>query len=78
MFQHRALPAVAVGDEVTARLDWPRRFARMRIHTGLHLLSTVLPYPVTGGQSATARAGSISTSPTPGSTRTRSPPSSPR
>lgn len=41
--------APAVGDAVTARLDWPRRLARMRIHTALHLLSVVLPFPVTGG-----------------------------
>jgi misacylated tRNA(Ala) deacylase len=37
------------GDAVTARLDWDRRLKRMRIHTALHLLSVVLPYPVTGG-----------------------------
>jgi misacylated tRNA(Ala) deacylase len=37
------------GDEVTAELDWERRYARMRVHTALHLLSVVLPYPVTGG-----------------------------
>jgi misacylated tRNA(Ala) deacylase len=37
------------GDQVTARLDWERRYARMRVHTALHLLSVVLPYPVTGG-----------------------------
>lgn len=42
-----ALPAI--GTRVTARLDWARRFARMRAHTALHLLSVVLPYPVTGG-----------------------------
>lgn len=42
-----ALPAV--GDEVTARIDWDTRLKRMRIHTALHLLTTVLPYPVTGG-----------------------------
>jgi misacylated tRNA(Ala) deacylase len=42
-------PAVAVGDTVTAALDWPVRHARMRMHTALHLLSAVLPYPVTGG-----------------------------
>ena len=42
-----ALPAP--GETVTARLDWAPRFARMRIHTALHLLSVVLPFPVTGG-----------------------------
>jgi misacylated tRNA(Ala) deacylase len=31
-------------------LDWARRYRHMRIHTGLHLLSVVLPFPVTGGQ----------------------------
>lgn len=39
----------AVGESVVARLDWPARLRRMRIHTALHLLSVVLPYPVTGG-----------------------------
>lgn len=42
-------PLPAVGDTVTAELDWEKRFARMRIHTALHLLTAVLPYPVTGG-----------------------------
>lgn len=37
------------GCAVNAKLDWKTRFARMRIHTALHLLSCVLPYPVTGG-----------------------------
>ena len=32
-----------------AGLDWPKRLARMRIHTALHLLTTVLAFPVTGG-----------------------------
>jgi misacylated tRNA(Ala) deacylase len=37
------------GDKVVAEIDWAKRFARMRIHTALHLLTAVLPYPVTGG-----------------------------
>jgi misacylated tRNA(Ala) deacylase len=37
------------GDKVRAVVDWPVRHARMRMHTALHLLSAVLPYPVTGG-----------------------------
>ncbi len=42
-----ALPAP--GERLTARLDWTTRYARMRAHTALHLLSVALPYPVTGG-----------------------------
>lgn len=40
----------AAGDSVTAEIDWPRRHRHMRVHTCLHLLSSVLDYPVTGGQ----------------------------
>jgi misacylated tRNA(Ala) deacylase len=42
-----ALPAV--GEGVTLRIDWGPRYRRMRMHTALHLLSAILPYPVTGG-----------------------------
>ncbi len=42
-------PPVAIGDTIRAEIDWPIRHARMRMHTALHLLSAVLPYPVTGG-----------------------------
>lgn len=38
------------GTEVTATIDFDRRHRLMRMHTCLHLLSAVLPYPVTGGQ----------------------------
>ena len=38
-----------VGDTVQAAIDWNVRHARMRMHTALHLLSAILPYPVTGG-----------------------------
>ena len=41
--------ALKVGDTVTASIDWEKRYARMRVHTALHLLSAVLPHPVTGG-----------------------------
>jgi len=43
-------PALAPGEAVTAAIDWERRHRLMRMHTALHLLSAVLPYPVTGGQ----------------------------
>ncbi|MEZ5647676.1 MAG: alanyl-tRNA editing protein [Alphaproteobacteria bacterium] len=38
------------GTPVTAFLDWERRYKHMKMHTALHLLSAVLPFPVTGGQ----------------------------
>lgn len=43
-------PAISPGAAVTAEIDWDRRHRMMRVHTCLHLLSAVLPYPVTGGQ----------------------------
>lgn len=42
-------PKLKAGDCVTAAIDWDKRYARMRMHTALHLLSAVLPYAVTGG-----------------------------
>jgi misacylated tRNA(Ala) deacylase len=41
--------SLKVGEPVHASIDWDLRYARMRMHTALHLLSAVLPYPVTGG-----------------------------
>jgi misacylated tRNA(Ala) deacylase len=38
-----------VGAHVEQRLDWDRRHGHMKIHTALHLLSVVIPLPVTGG-----------------------------
>lgn len=43
-------PRPTIGARVTLELDWERRHRLMRMHTCLHLLSAVLPYPVTGGQ----------------------------
>ena len=31
-------------------LNWEKRYRHMRMHTALHLLSVVIPLPVTGGQ----------------------------
>ena len=38
-----------VGSEITARIDWERRYRLMRMHTCLHLLCSLIPAPVTGG-----------------------------
>jgi len=39
----------AVGQTVTQNINWDMRYAHMRMHTALHLLSVVIPLPVTGG-----------------------------
>lgn len=38
-----------VGQDVTQILNWDRRYRHMRVHTALHLLSVVIPLPVSGG-----------------------------
>ncbi len=38
------------GDRVRLQLDWNRRYAHMRMHTAMHLLGSLIPVPVTGGQ----------------------------
>ncbi len=40
----------APGTVLRQTLDWDRRYRHMRMHTALHLLSVVVPLPVTGGQ----------------------------
>lgn len=45
-----AIAALQPGVALTGHVDWPLRYRFMRVHTALHLLSVVLPYPVTGGQ----------------------------
>jgi misacylated tRNA(Ala) deacylase len=47
---------LAVGDVVTQRIDWDRRYALMRLHTALHVMSCVVVAPVTGGNIAPAKA----------------------
>lgn len=43
-------PLPPKGAHVVQVLDWEVRHKHMRIHTALHLLSVVIPLPVTGGQ----------------------------
>ena len=44
---HDCLPEL--GDNVEQVIDWETRFKHMRVHSALHLLSVVIPLPVTGG-----------------------------
>ena len=44
---HDCLPKL--GDNVEQVIDWETRFKHMRVHSALHLLSVVIPLPVTGG-----------------------------
>ena len=48
-----ALPAV--GAALVAEIDWERRHRLMRIHTCLHLLCSLVDWPVTGGQISDGR-----------------------
>lgn len=45
-----AAPPVAVGERVTATLDWDRRYRHMRVHTALHVMCSQVVGGVTGGQ----------------------------
>jgi misacylated tRNA(Ala) deacylase len=38
------------GTELVAEIDWERRYRLMRMHTTLHLLCSIVPGAVTGGQ----------------------------
>ena len=49
-------PLPAVGETVNLEIDWPRRYALMRLHTALHVMSCVVVAPVTGGNIAPDRA----------------------
>lgn len=39
-----------VGASVTVEIDWELRHRYMRMHSCLHLLSALVPFPITGGQ----------------------------
>jgi misacylated tRNA(Ala) deacylase len=55
---HVPAPGSAVpelGAEVLVEIDWERRYRLMRMHSCLHLLCSVVPGAVTGGQVADGR-----------------------
>lgn len=41
-------PRPAPGTRIVAQIDWDRRHRLMRMHTALHLLTVVFPFPITG------------------------------
>jgi misacylated tRNA(Ala) deacylase len=49
-----ALPEA--GETVGLEIDWDRRYALMRLHTALHVMSCVVTTPVTGGNIAPDKA----------------------
>jgi misacylated tRNA(Ala) deacylase len=57
--RHLVAPAMALpepGESVALEIDWPRRYALMRLHTALHVMSCVVVAPVTGGNIAPDKA----------------------
>lgn len=51
MILHHPLEGEAtpsVGEKLVLHVDWARRYKLMRMHTACHILSVVLPYPITG------------------------------
>ena len=42
-------PSLEIGEPLTLEIDWARRYALMRLHTAMHVLSCVVVAPVTGG-----------------------------
>ncbi len=49
-------PELALGDSIDATIDWQRRYAMMRLHTALHLLCSLVPHGVTGGNITAEKA----------------------
>jgi misacylated tRNA(Ala) deacylase len=50
------MPQLEPGEAVTLELDWARRYALMRLHTALHVMSCVVVAPVTGGNISPEKA----------------------
>jgi misacylated tRNA(Ala) deacylase len=43
-------PRPAIGETIMLALDWPIRHRLMRMHSALHLVCSLVKFPVTGGQ----------------------------
>jgi misacylated tRNA(Ala) deacylase len=49
---HMVAAPLEVGETVGLEIDWARRYALMRLHTALHVMSCVVTAPVSGGNIA--------------------------
>jgi len=49
-------PHPAAGETLALEIDWQRRYALMRLHTALHVMSCVVVAPVTGGNISPEKA----------------------
>ncbi|MBS0420557.1 MAG: alanyl-tRNA editing protein [Proteobacteria bacterium] len=49
---HAVSAPLKVGETIELEIDWARRYALMRLHTALHVMSCVVTAPVTGGNIA--------------------------
>ncbi len=50
------MPQPEPGETLALEIDWQRRYALMRLHTALHVMSCVVVAPVTGGNIAPDKA----------------------
>jgi misacylated tRNA(Ala) deacylase len=50
------MPQLEPGEMLALEIDWERRYALMRLHTALHVMSCVVVAPVTGGNIAPDKA----------------------
>ena len=45
-----SVSGISIGQTVTAKINWQRRYKYMRMHSALHLMCASIPLGVTGGQ----------------------------
>ena len=46
----QSVRGLSIGQKVTAKINWQRRYKYMRMHSALHLMCAAIPLGVTGGQ----------------------------
>ena len=45
-----SVSGLKIGDKIKGKINWLTRYKHMRMHSALHLLCSLIPYDVTGGQ----------------------------